>query len=344
MDEKKFEEMMDEWVERELDAAPKLQPTAEMLATVKAKKQPLFFPIFARWATVGVAAAAAMLIATIMYPRWHQPKHAFQEETQSVSPVERPVAAPPNTQNETASARSAVTEGEKMATDADMTDKGLTPPDVAPPAPAPELAEKPMAAERREMSDDLEEAAEKKADAPMMMVRGKDEAVVQSSPQEADSSTPALEVFIAPEKEQAAKPKICAVQPPVASSVPPGSEAILTGKIAEETSTSSFEQKASKLMSTAQPEVVAQCQRVGEKTFMLEHDVWVDSEHTAEKTTIAIQRDSEAYHQALELRPELKPYFDALPRVIVNLGEVSLEVNPQGKTVLGEEDVAQLKK
>lgn len=343
MDEKKFEEMMEKWASHEMASAPKLQPTAEMLAAVKAKKQPLFSSMFARWATVGVA-AAAMLIATMMYPRWYLPKQALQEETPPASSVEQPVAAAQKAQNEVASARSAVavTEGETMAADEDIADKGLTPPEIAPPAPAPEPAEKPMAAERRETSVDLEGVAEKKTDTALMMARGKDEAVAQSAPQETDSSTPALEVFIAPEKEHAAKPKICAVQP-VGSNAPQESEAMLAGKIAEGTSTPSFEQQASKLMSKAQPEVVAQCQRIGDKTFMLEHDVWVDSKHTPDTTIIAVQRDSEAYRHALEIRPELQPYFDALPRIIVNLGEVSLEVSPQGKINLSDEEMAQLK-
>jgi len=346
MDEKKFEEMMEKWASHEMASAPKLQPTTEMLAAVKAKKQPFFFPMFARWATVGVA-VAAMLVATLIYPRWYQPKQAMQESATPISSVSQPVAAAPKAENEVAKVRAAAaaTEGEQMAAEDAVMDKGLTPPDIALPAPAPEPAEKPMAAERREVSVDFEETAEKKVDAPLMMARGKDEAVAQSAPQEADSSTPALEVFIAPEKEKtAARPKICAVQPPVGSNAPEESEAILSGKITEDASASSFEQQASKLMSKAQPEIVAQCQRVGDKTFMLEHDVWVDSEHTAEKTMMVIQRDSEAYRQALELRPELKQYFDAWPRVIVNLGEVSLEVSPQGKTNLSDEEMARLKK
>ena len=334
MDEKKFEELMDKWASHELASAPKLQPTAEMLAAVTAKKQPLFSSMFARWATVG-AAAAAMLAATLMYPRWYLPKQAMQDSVTPVSSVSQPVAVPPTAQK--------TGEDVRVANEEAIADKGLTPPDIAPPAPAPEPADKPMAAERRETSGDLEEVAEKKTDAPLMMARGKDETVAQSAPQKADSSTPALEVFIAPEKETAAKPKICAVQP-VGSNAPQESEAMLTGKSAEGTSTPSFEQQASKLMSKAQPEIVAQCQRVGDKTFMLENDGWVDSEHTPDKTIIAIQRDSEAYRKALELRPELQPYFDALPRVIVNLGEVSLEVSPQGNTTLSEEEMARLKK
>ena len=318
MDEKKFEELMDKWASHELASAPKLQPTAEMLAAVTAKKQPLFSSMFARWATVG-AAAAAMLAATLMYPRWYLPKQAMQDSVTPVSSVSQPVAVPPTAQK--------TGEDVRVANEEAIADKGLTPPDIAPPAPAPEPADKPMAAERRETSGDLEEVAEKKTDAP----------------QKADSSTPALKVFIAPEKETAAKPKICAVQP-VGSNAPQESEAMLTGKSAEGTSTPSFEQQASKLMSKAQPEIVAQCQRVGDKTFMLENDGWVDSEHTPDKTIIAIQRDSEAYRKALELRPELQPYFDALPRVIVNLGEVSLEVSPQGNTTLSEEEMARLKK
>lgn len=344
MDEKKFEEMMEKWASHELASAPKLQPTGEMLTAVKAKKQPVFFPMFARWATVGVA-VAAMLIATLIYPRWYQPKQAAQESVPTVSSVSQPVAAAPKAQSEMEEVRVAAAnaEGEQIAAKESLADKGLTPPDIAAPAPEPE--EKPMAAERRETSGDHEEVAEKKADTSLMMARGKDETVAQSASQTANSSTPALEVFIAPEpeKEKAAKPRICAVQP-VGSNAPQDSDPMLAGKIAEDKSTASFEQQASKLMSKAQPEIVAQCQQIGDKTFMFEHDVWVDSEHTAEKTTLAIQRDSEAYRQALELRPELQPYFDALPRVIVNLGEVSLEVSPQGKTTLSDDDVARLKK
>ncbi len=345
MDEKKFEKMMDEWTSHELASAPKLQPTTEMLAVVKAKKQPLFSLSFARWATVGVA-AAAMLIATLIYPRWYQPK---QENVPTVSSVEQLVVAAPKAQNEDAVIPVVEDKAEEkkvvaMASVEPAADKGLAQPDIAPPAPAPEPEIKPMVAERRETSGDLEETAERKADATLLEGRTKDEAVSESvAAQDADASTPALEVFIAPAKEESAKPKICAVQP-VGSSVPQESNPLLAGKTMADAPKSSFEQQASELMSEAQRGVVAQCQQIGDKTFMLEHDVWVDSEHTPEKTMIAIQRDSEAYRQALELRPELKPYFDAWDRVIVNLGEVSLEVNPQGKATLSDEDMARLKK
>ena len=346
MEEKKFEDMMDDWAARELASAPKLQPTTEMLAAVKAKKQPLFSPLFARWATVGVA-AAAMLIATMMYPRWFLSPQSQREEM-PISSVEQPVIAAPEAQNEKAVIPVVEDKAEEkkvvaMAAAESAADKGLAQPEIAPPAPAPEPETKPMAAERREISGDLEETSEKKADATLLEGRTKDEAVSESvAIQDADASTPTLQVFIAPTKEQAAKPKICAVQP-VGSSVPQESNPLLAGKTMADAPKSSFEQQASELMSEAQRGVVTQCQQIGDKTFMLEHEVWVDSQHTPEKTMIAIQRDSEAYRQALELRPELQPYFDAWDRVIVNLGEVSLEISPQGKTTLSEENVAQLK-
>ena len=78
------------------------------------------------------------------------------------------------------------------------------------------------------------------------------------------------------------------------------------------------------------------------KTFRLRGDVWVDTAHTEKAILIRIQRNSDAYHALLQAIPQLKPYFDAEERILINLGQYSVEIAPDGKTSLIEEEVQQL--
>ena len=63
MDDKKFEQMMEDWVSKEMASAPDMRPTPDMRQAVASRKRPFAFALFARWATVGVAAAAMILMA-----------------------------------------------------------------------------------------------------------------------------------------------------------------------------------------------------------------------------------------------------------------------------------------
>ena len=95
-------------------------------------------------------------------------------------------------------------------------------------------------------------------------------------------------------------------------------------------------------MTAQEAERLAQCQQIGEKTFLLQHGVWVDSADAPEKARIAIRRDSPAFRDLLALRPNLNIYLEPLPQVVVNLGEVSVEISAQGKTALTDDDLKRL--
>ncbi len=78
------------------------------------------------------------------------------------------------------------------------------------------------------------------------------------------------------------------------------------------------------------------------KTFRLRGDVWVDIAHTEKAMLIRIQRNSDAYHALLQAIPQLKPYFDAEERILVNLGRYSIEIAPDGNTSLTPAEVQQV--
>ena len=89
MNDEKFEEMMENWASQEVDSAPKLRPTKAMYQMVKAKKQRVLLPIFARWATVGVAAIAIVLIA-VLHPGLFRPSSYFEQARQEEFSIESP--------------------------------------------------------------------------------------------------------------------------------------------------------------------------------------------------------------------------------------------------------------
>jgi len=67
MDDEKFEKIMDTWASHEIESAPELHPTEEMSRMLGAKKRKRIFPVYMRWATVGVAVTALIVIA-ILHP------------------------------------------------------------------------------------------------------------------------------------------------------------------------------------------------------------------------------------------------------------------------------------
>ena len=87
MNDEKFEKMMENWASQEVDSAPKLRPTKTMYQMVKAKKRKMLVPIFARWATVGVAALAIVLIA-VLHPGLFRPSSYFEQVGQEEFSIE----------------------------------------------------------------------------------------------------------------------------------------------------------------------------------------------------------------------------------------------------------------
>jgi hypothetical protein len=82
--------------------------------------------------------------------------------------------------------------------------------------------------------------------------------------------------------------------------------------------------------------------RVGAKTFQLKDGVWIDTEHFQGKKVIKVKHGSQAYKDLLSAMPQLKAYFKLGKRVIVNIGDYSIEIADDGKTELAEDELKQL--
>lgn len=90
---------------------------------------------------------------------------------------------------------------------------------------------------------------------------------------------------------------------------------------------------------------------IGNKTFRLQGDVWIDTEydaasagtHAAEQERLVIQRDSQAYDDLLRLLPEMQAYGELNESMIISLGKVVVEIGNEGRTQLTEDDVRLLK-
>ena len=307
MDDKKFEQMMEDWVSKEMASAPDMRPTPDMRQAVASRKRPFAFALFARWATVGVAAAAMILVA-VLHPGWFRPQQILEQAERQSSPVEKPAAADAlNTP--AASAETAKEQAE-------------------PAIVAAATIETHIAASEEKMETADNAAGESQLPAPRMM-RAEPSAPVAESM----SARPPLDATFAPARKAAAAPKICAVPQPSQD------EGALTKGI------SALPGKGKSdlaLMTAQEAERLAQCQQIGEKTFLLQHGVWVDSADAPEKARIAIRRDSPAFRDLLALRPDLNIYLEPLPQVVVNLGEVSVEISAQGKTALTDDDLKRL--
>jgi hypothetical protein len=70
MDDKKFEDILDEWMSYEIQKAPELRPREEMYRKIEGKKRVrewFAFPRFLRWSAAG-AAAAVIILMIVFYP------------------------------------------------------------------------------------------------------------------------------------------------------------------------------------------------------------------------------------------------------------------------------------
>lgn len=294
MDDKKFEQMMEDWASKEMASAPDMRPTPDMRQAVASRKRPFAFALFARWATVGVA-AAAMILVSVLHPGWFRSQQILEQAEQQASPLEKPASDALNTP--AASAETAKEQAEPAIIAAAPTDERIA-------------------------------AGESQLSAPRMMRAEPSAPVTEST-----AARPPLNAAFAPARKAAAAPKICAVPQPSQD------EGALTKGI------SALQGKGKSdlaLMTAQEAERLAQCQQIGEKTFLLQHGVWVDSADAPEKARIAIRRDSPAFRDLLALRPDLNIYLEPLPQVIVNLGEVSVEISAQGKTALTDDDLKRL--
>ncbi len=86
-----------------------------------------------------------------------------------------------------------------------------------------------------------------------------------------------------------------------------------------------------------------QTQTIADKIFRLDGEVWVDEAHTKTAKIIRIRRGSDAYIALIAAIPELTPFFAAKERIIVNIGEYSIEIAPNGKAQISREEIDRVK-
>lgn len=77
---------------------------------------------------------------------------------------------------------------------------------------------------------------------------------------------------------------------------------------------------------------------IGTRTFYQQGKQWVDSRYQSGQRLITVQAFSEAYFALLRKRPDLRQYLSLGEDVLVQLERVAVQVAPQGKPSLTEEE------
>lgn len=330
MNDEKFEKMMENWASQEVDSAPRLRPTKAMYQMVKAKKRKMLVPIFARWATVGVAAIAIVLIA-VLHPGLFRPSSYFeqarQEEFSSESQDEERINVGQARQ-------------EKLSIelqDEKPTEPAVTPPGKArsfelqkirtkpePPASDTEVALKEESIKYDSPVATTEKRAQQPLSAPAPVSSGRADTDVVPLPSEGSIRT-----------RKTAEPPKAQVRSFEAASAP---------ELEEDAPADTFHQdkQFDTSMSFIAGERAAEEKQVGSKNFQMKDGVWIDSEHSPGKEVIIIKYDSRAHSDLITAIPELKLYFEMGKGVIVNLGKYSVEIAEDGKTEFTDEELHEL--
>ena len=344
MDQQKFEQMMAEWAEKEQQAVPELRPTREMYNKVRAKRQLSWFPFLNRWATISVAAIALIISILVLRPQFFQSSKDVglvteQEQLAEEAPSEallrkeapRPAALPESeaplierenvvldTEEEPMSEaqdRAALKAGRSAPMDKDSAASGVKKEDAG-------MAEGVSQTARESFSPVAEEKAPEVAQPPSPVRRD-----VRSRIMPHDSLEPAETVAVGSAKPQAAPPvsekrKGRAFEPP----------SMLADDMEQnEESNVGLLRLPGRAGAAAAP-----------KVFDLHEGVWIDREHSPEKITIPIKRNSPAFRDLLAAKPELKTYSDRYYHIIINLGAQSVEISANGKSELSPEELNSL--
>lgn len=367
MDDKKFDEIMKNWTKHEHESAPQLRPTKDLYQMVKAKKQNLLFPIFARWVTVGVAAAIIVVVA-ILHPGL-VPLPPFQDKTpkQEELPGELLDVARQDMADEDAAHQDTEeqdTEAPKGAT-IEYRDK-----DVSGQSEPPMTAEKKDASQTRGRTlqepeapaEKIVEKAPAREGSQVEQFMAADQAV--ESIRVGEEMEPERQVAVDLTGERAPTGGVMDEQPQTEVKSPPPAAPMLksrsvaeTRKVKEEPSPGKGVSQLTTLSEEAEKEETPEPsamralsvgrtylseKRIGEKIFHLKGDVWIDSTYMPEQELLTIKRDSQAYHDLLTALPDLQKYVEAGEHVIVVFGDNALEIAEEGKSELTEEELEKL--
>lgn len=339
MDDKKFDEMMNDWAEREQKSAPQLRPTKEMYQMVKAKRPRVWFPVFARWATVGVAAALIVIVA-MLHPGL-VPFPPFQDTAskQETAPTE-PKDESEGLRDDDAAEPSVPSVTETKPDTSQAQKKTLREPEmpverISEDAPPADGAKEEQYAVADKMAENIPAGEEMTLGSPvaddLADKRALSEEIAQAQPEaEIQESPPAPDPLIRSRKiTEVRKPK---EEPSPEKEAPPLSTVSIEAD----------EEASSELSTSRALRMAVSEKRSGEKTFHLKDHTWVDAEYTQEQELLTIKRDSQAYHDALAAIPELREYLDIGEFVIVVLGDYALEIAAEGKTALTDEELEKL--
>lgn len=338
MEEKKFEEIMDNWASKETESAPQLRPTKEMYQMVKAKKQRVLFPVFARWATVGIAAATIVLVASLypdVFRLWTYFEQSPQKEATTVKSqkegeVDKGLPAPDR--EKMAEPDIPGTTFEESATLSDEEAKAV--PEEIPVSvmQSSEKAEKP----RAEIQIEKESGVHKKRD-----LGTRKSPLPSPSLGETSDSTVGRTIQPPAPTEVVAKSKT--TSEPLKVKLTPDRSVTLPGAEEESASdTLSFRSRVAAPESSVSGKDKVAEKQVDTKIFRVKDGVWIDTEHSQEKKIFKIKRDSQVYHDLISVMPQLKPYFEISRNVIVNIGKYSIEIADDGKTELAEDELKKL--
>jgi len=308
MKEKKFEEIMDNWASQEKESAPQLHPTKEMYQMVKAKKRKVFFPVFARWATVGIAAAVIIVVGTFLYPDIFRSSTPLEQSKEQEESLVEPQKEDVSKKGVPAPTRGTTDELETAKTALEGSGRQYN-----------EEARKELFSNKRE---DV-----KVADRPLAPTEDASDSL---------AGQPAPAPGIAKSRTTSGTRKAQVIPPRAA--VPQGAE----GEFESNMSYRNGQFATPELLISAKD--TAGEKHVGSKIFRGKNGIWFDTGHSQEKEIIKIKRDSQAYHDLITAMPDLKAFFEIGQNVIVNIGEYSIEIADEGKTELAEDELKKLVK
>ncbi|PIE33175.1 hypothetical protein CSA56_12660 [candidate division KSB3 bacterium] len=304
MNDERFERLLENWSAEEKKGLPDLRPKPEMYQALKAKRRRAFFPVFVRWATAGVAAVIVMIV-TFFHPSvFQKPAHFEQAPEQQL--IVGTTASDDKIER--------VKEEAPGLADAelDVSRERLYETHDAAPALAPSRA--------LPKAEGL--TASKKS------IQTTKVKTVSAQPAESGELTDSRK---APEPDKSTRMSSSMESPQTINDIPLSE----TGDEQETASTV-------KVCRIDEQTNDSKALQIGSKTFFLHDGVWIDTEHSRQKARIAIQRDSQAYHDLLNVIPELQQYFERCLPMVVNIGAYSIELADEGNAILTKEELQQL--
>jgi Ca-activated chloride channel family protein len=81
---------------------------------------------------------------------------------------------------------------------------------------------------------------------------------------------------------------------------------------------------------------------VAGRVFIMKDGLWTDLWHADSLRVVRVEPFSDAYFALLDRLPELKPYWSEMDRVLVSGKQVSIALDPQGDTTLGQAELDRL--